>query len=142
MTINETVTMLYASISFNKGASPGVKKLKKLFVDGGKLINNSNEQPVIYTVDSFIEAYTVQLQAGSIWLLRELETHAVTEEFGRIAHRFSTYSLFINNQEVPLSKGINSIQLIKENNVWEVTSLVWDDQKEFLPIPEKYISTL
>lgn len=141
-TIQESVTMLYASISFNKDAHPNVDILKELFIEEGKLINNSKSQPMTYSVDAFIEAYSVQLRAGTIWQLREVEIHALTEEFGSIAHRFSTYALFVNNQEEPLSKGINSIQLIKENDRWKVSCLVWDEQKETLPIPEKYINPL
>jgi len=140
--IYETITMLYGCISFHKGGLPDVKELKQLFIEGGQLINNSREYPTIYTIDSFIEAYTAQLNSGTIWQLKEIETHAVTEEFGKIAHRFSTYSLFINDQDKPLSRGINSIQLIKQDDVWKVTCLIWDEQKESLLIPEKYMNTL
>ncbi len=71
-----------------------------------------------------------------------MEIHEVTEVFGKIAHRFSTYALFINEQNDPVSKGINSIQLIKESNLWKVSSMLWNDQTTTLSIPEKYLNVL
>lgn len=141
-TIDQTIKLLYSSICFEKGELPNVDGLRKLFMGDGMLINNNGEQPLVFSVDTFISAFETQIQSGAVWQLNEMEIQGVTEEFGKIAHRFSTYALFLNDQREPVSNGINSIQLIKDNGFWKVSCMTWNDQTTSLPIPEKYVSTL
>lgn len=140
--IDQTISLLYSSICFEKGELPNVESLRKLFIGDGLLINNNGDQPSIFTVATFINAFEDQIQSGAIWQLKEIEIQGLTEEFGKIAHRFSTYALFINEQDEPVSKGINSIQLINEHGLWKVSCMIWNDQTTNLPIPDKYLSTL
>ena len=137
--INELTNSLYSCISFRKEKRPDVERLKSLFIKEGMLIN-SNDDPLIFTIDQFAEAIDYQVSAGSLTSFSEREVAEKTEIFGKIAHRFSTYEArFDPDDPEPLSIGINSIQLVKVGDSWFVSCLIWNDEREGRKIPESYL---
>ena len=137
--LNRTVKELYASISFEKGRKPDLAKMKSLFIPDAKLVNNNGAKPVVLTVDQFRAVHLDRLLSGIIMSFEEKEVCHVTEIFGKIAHRFSTYETrFDLTDPRPFRVGINSIQFVKQGDHWMVASLVWNDQTERLRIPRKY----
>ena len=69
----------------------------------------------------------------------EVEIHAIVEQFGRIAHVFSSYEAFADAACAQfLKRGINSIQLYHEDGRWRITSMVWDDERPGLQMPSRY----
>ena len=81
-----------------------------------------------------------RLAAGAVASFAEEEITGRTDIFANIAHRFSTYQARVRaGDSEAVILGINSIQFIKTGGAWRVVSIVWNDQKEDLPIPEKYL---
>jgi hypothetical protein len=139
MKIEELTNSLYSCISFRQGEKPDLARLKSLFIKEGILINN-NDDPLIFTIDQFVDAVGYQVSAGSLKSFSEREVAERTEIFGKIAHRFSTYEArFDPDDPETLTVGINSIQFIKVDDSWHVSSLVWNDEAEDRKIQEKYI---
>ncbi len=139
--IDRLTESLYSCISFRKGEHPDLKRLRGLFIDKGMLINN-NDDPLIFTIDQFVNAIGYQISAGSLKSFSEREVAERTEIFGKIAHRFSAYEArFDPDDAESLTMGINSIQLVKVGGSWLVSCLVWNDETEDRRIPEKYIRT-
>ncbi len=60
------------------------------------------------------------------------------EQFGNIAHVFSTYESRHEKGGQPFAKGINSIQLVKLGDRWWVAAIMWDQERPGITIPEKY----
>ena len=139
-TIDETVEQLYASISFSEGRHPNFASFKEFFIPGAKLIDNNGDQPLIFSIDGYIDFFQESLSNGVFKSMFQVEIAHKTDIFDKIAQRFSTYELRYNpNDEEPYAIGINSIQLILINNSWIVTSMVWNDQSPGLEIPEIYL---
>jgi hypothetical protein len=70
----------------------------------------------------------------------ESEVHRRAEVFGSIAHVFSTYEArHAADEKAPFARGINSIQLIKDEGRWWVLSMVWDDERADQAIPARYL---
>ncbi len=138
--IERVTKTLYSSICFEAGGKPALENLRTLFIAEGKLINNNDNFPVIKTVDQYIEAFKQRLSTGSLKAFYEGEISSRTELFGKIAHRFSTYETkFDLSASESFSIGINSIQFIKINQLWLVSSIAWNDQTENCAIPRKYL---
>src|SRR5438552_17637647 len=57
----------------------------------GRLINAIGDAPDDTTVAGFVEPRRALVDAGVLTSFEEVETGAVTESFGKVAHRFSTY---------------------------------------------------
>jgi len=62
------------------------------------------------------------------------------EEFGNVAHVFSTYESRHARTETPFARGINSIQLLKLGPRWWIASIAWDSERPGVPIPPRYLS--
>ena len=104
------------------------------------MIRNDGNSSEIMTVDDFLKSYSERINDGTIKSFYEGEISHITEIFGTIAHRFSTYEtkFELTNPE-PFNIGINSIQYIKIGKNWKISSIVWNNQNDKLRIPDKYL---
>ena len=139
--IDRVTESLYASICFGKGGSPDLEQLRRLFIPESLLINNNDDNPVIMSVDQFIEAMDLQVSNGSLVALHETELSGRTELFGKIAHRLSCYEARLDPDTQDVSRGVNSIQFVKTNGVWRLSALVWADESADNPIPSSLVNT-
>lgn len=138
--IDKLTTDLYQCICFEIGDKPPVENLRKLFLPSAKMIRNNENSPEIMTVDEFIETFQARTADGTIKSFYEGEIKQITEIFGKIAHRFSTYETkFDLTKADPFAVGINSIQYINVDGEWKISSIVWNNQTEELTIPNKYL---
>ena len=81
-----------ASVSFESGAHPDYSSLPSLFAEGARLVRTASGQPESIGIDEFVRDRTEQVRSGQLNAFAERETAQVTERFGNVAHRFSTYS--------------------------------------------------
>ncbi|HEX9794411.1 MAG TPA: hypothetical protein VGC54_10550 [Planctomycetota bacterium] len=71
----------------------------------------------------------------------ESELSQRTEQYGHIAHVFSTYESRTAPDAEPFDRGINSIQMVHDGVRWWILSVTWDSESGAGPIPERYLST-
>jgi hypothetical protein len=140
-TIDGIIHALYASISGPKGAARDWTRLRSLFVPDARLIPTVGRQPtgrgvVMLSVNDYIATSGPALVDLGF---REKEIARKVEEFGSIAHVFSTYESYRGEETAPFARGINSIQLLNDGNRWWVISVFWDAERAGLQIPEKYL---
>jgi hypothetical protein len=65
-----------------------------------------------------------------------------TEQFGSIAHVWSTYESRHNEDDPErFMRGINSIQLFNDGKRWWIVSIYWQQESAEQPIPWKYLKT-
>ena len=74
--IEELTEALYSCISFFQGESPDLVRLRGLFIEKGILINN-NDDPLIFTIDQFVDAIDYQISAGSLKSFSERDRKSV-----------------------------------------------------------------
>ena len=137
--IDAITTEFFRVVSFDEGDKPAYTDLYKLFIDSGLLIKNSSTTPEISTVSQFIEPRQKMVDSGELTCFREAETAEITEIFGNVAHRFSTYEKSgVNSGSEMRGRGIISIQFIKTEAGWKISSMAWDDERPGLIIPDRY----
>src|SRR5262249_34426046 len=89
------------------------------------------------TAEEFIESTNDWLVATGFF---ETEIHRIVEEFGSIAHVFSTYeSRRSASDPEPYMRGINSFQLFHDGRRWWIVNIIWRHESPELPIPPKYL---
>lgn len=138
--IDHLTEHFYQCISFNKEHYPNYDMLKELFYGSGKLINNNFEQPIDFTIDSFVQALMIQIEAGNAICFSQQEISDTTEIFGNVAQRISVYEhSSLNDVQQKWKRGVNYIQFIKTKGRWLITSMLWQDEKEEVKIPEAYL---
>ncbi len=62
------------------------------------------------------------------------------EQYGTIAHVFSTYESRHEKDAKPFARGINSIQLVFDGKRWYVVTILWQQETPQFPVPEKYVT--
>jgi hypothetical protein len=137
----ESITRaVYDTISGPVGPRDWVR-FKGLFVEGARLaairIVNGAPQVSMMTPDEFAQRNGANSMKNPFY---EAETARRVEEFGAIAHVFSTYESRRAPGEKPFARGINSFQLVKTAEGWKVMTILWDSEREGNPLPEKYLT--
>ena len=69
----------------------------------------------------------------------ENEVSRKQEQFGHIAHVFSTYESRHAKGEKPFARGINTFNLFFDGQRWWVVQIMWDAEGPGQAIPEKYL---
>jgi hypothetical protein len=64
-----------------------------------------------------------------------------TEQFGNIAHVFTTYASRHDLKEQPFERGINSVELLNDGARWWILTISWDSERPDNPIPAQYLKT-
>ncbi len=139
--IDAIVKALYAVISGPKGQARDWNRMRSLFIPDARLIPSVNRQPAgrglaVLSVNDYIATSGPFLVDTGF---REREVARRIEEFGSVAHVFSTYESFRDTETTAFMRGINSIQLFNDGTRWWVVSVFWDAERPGLQIPEKYL---
>jgi hypothetical protein len=89
------------------------------------------------TTDQYVEGAGQSPEANGF---HEVEINRVVEQYGVIAHVFSTYeSRRLASDPEPFARGINSFQLMNDGSRWWVVSIFWLGEGPDHPIPAKYL---
>jgi hypothetical protein len=137
------VTALYRVISGPASRDRDWDRFRSLFLPGARLVfllGNPGQQQQLYnlTVDEFIELAGPGYQSGAGFWEREIGSHV--DRFGTIAQVFSTYETRLTDPNGPVAeRGINGVQLLRHQDRWWITSLVFDTQTAANPIPPRYL---
>jgi hypothetical protein len=116
--------------------------MRTLFIAEAKLVStglrpDGTMRYRAMTLEDYIRLSGPQLEKNGFF---ETELSKKTEQFGNIAHVFSTYqSKYKQTDTKPFARGINSIQLMFDGNRWWVVSIYWTGESPSNPIPKKYL---
>ncbi len=141
--LDNIIAALYDVISGPAGEKRDWDRMRSLFAPEAHLIPSSKNQEGkigfrLWTVEEYISTAGAGLEKNGFF---ETETHRVTEDYGTITHIFSTYdSRRTLADEKPFARGINSIQLMKDDTRWWIVNILWMGETEAFPIPKNYLS--
>ena len=91
----------------------------------------------VRTIDEYIANSWAWLEKNAVY---EVEVHRITEQFGHLAHAFSTYeSREKPDTAQPSSRGVSSFQLVHDGQRWWIVNWFWLGERPDNPIPEKYL---
>jgi hypothetical protein len=141
--IDSIVAALYDVISGPAGKKRDWDRMRSLFIPGARLIPTGKRQSGevasrVLTVEDYISGSTKALEEGGFF---EREIARRTENFGSIAHVFSTYDSRRKADDAkPFARGINSIQLMNDGKRWWIVTIFWQGEGPDNPLPEKYLS--
>jgi hypothetical protein len=139
--IDAIITALYASISGPPGQPRDWPRMRSLLLPDARLVPTGRRPDGTFAltqldVDGFIERSGAQLvEIG----FREIEVARRTEQYGNMAHAFSTYDSFRRDETTAYARGINSIQLWNDGARWWILSIYWEGERSDNPIPARYL---
>jgi hypothetical protein len=141
-TPNSLVTAVYDVISGPAKHERDWDRFRALFLPEARLIISVKTPEGTthfkeYKVEDFITEAGKSYREKGFW---EQEIAERTEQFGNIAHVFSTYESYLGTEGgPPVGRGINSVQAIKTADRWWIANLIWDVEQSQNPIPEHYL---
>jgi hypothetical protein len=138
--IDAIITALYDVISGPVDKARDWDRMRTLFVPGARLMpTRPMTAPAggavrMMEVNDYIALVGPRLEKGGF---TEREIARTTEQFGEIAHVFSTYEG--KAVDTPTMRGINSIQLLNDGTRWWVLNVFWASERPGNALPEKYL---
>jgi hypothetical protein len=142
--IDALVAALYDVISGPAGQERDWDRFRSLMTPQARLIPTGRGPQggvgyQAWTPDQYVAQAGAMLEERGFF---EVEAARTTEEFGQIAHAFSTYeSRWTLEDEEPFDRGINSIQLLNDGERWWIMNIFWAAESSGLTIPERYLQS-
>jgi hypothetical protein len=155
--IDHILAAIYDVISGPAGKKRDWDRFRSLFVPGARLIPTAPHRPAgaapdapltgkeeyaatVLTPEDFVARTTPFFEGEGFF---ERESARRTEQYGHIAHVFSTYeSRHKADDAKPFQRGINSIQLMNDGRRWWVVTIYWEGETERTPLPQKYLKSV
>ncbi len=143
-TIDAIMKAFYEVPAGQPGETRDWDRYRSLFVPDARLVaarpGEAGTSGTFYLlVTDYIEANKKYFEKGGF---RDTEAGRRVEAFGNIAHVWSTYeSRHKAEDPQPYTRGINSIQLLKDSNRYWIVNVFWDYERPENPVPEKYLQT-
>ncbi len=141
--IDTILAALYDVISGPKGQARDWDRMRSLFIPDARLIpsrlnkDTQRTDAVVLSIDDYIARSNTTMTANGFF---EHSIHNQVDQFGNIAHVWSTYESRHNADDAtPFARGINSIQLLKDGDRYWIVTIFWDSERLDTPIPEKYL---
>ena len=144
--IDAIIAAAYDVISGPAGKKRDWDRERSLFIAGARLIPTAlapgviaegSHVPQILDVESYIARVEPYFAKNGFY---EKEIARKTEQFGHIAHVWSTYeSRHHADDAEPFMRGINSIQLFYDDNRWWILTIYWQHESAEDPVPGKYL---
>ena len=135
---------VYDVISGPAGQKRDWNRMRSLFIPGARLIPTS-VRPTgevgsrVLTVEDYITRGGSYLETNGFF---EREAARRVEQFGNIAHVFSTYESRHKAEDAkPFARGINSFQLMNDGKRWWVVTIFWQEETPKNPLPKQYLKT-
>ena len=154
--VEAIVAALYDVISGPAGKKRDWNRFRSLFAPGARMIPTVPRRPPGTAPDAPLtgaEEYAARVLTPEDYVTRsgpyleergffEREVARRVEQFGHIAHVFSTYEARHKAEDpAPFMRGINSIQLVNDGKRWWVVSIFWEGERPDNPIPARYMQS-
>ncbi|PWT94913.1 MAG: hypothetical protein C5B55_02000 [Blastocatellia bacterium] len=140
--IDAIIAAVYDVISGPAGKKRDWDRMRSLFIPGARLIPTNARPDASYasrvlSADEYISRAEPFFEKEGFY---EREVSRKMEQFGQIAHVFSTYeSRHAADDAKPFQRGINSFQLMNDGKRWWIVTIFWQGEDEKNKLPEKYL---
>lgn len=136
--IGTVLAAFLQTVSYEVGELPAYGRLLELFRPDGVLVRAGGEDPPAWPVRRFVADREQALAQGRQTRFVEQEQSSCTDVFGAVAHRLSVYAKSGVLDGEPFSaRGVISTQLVHAQGRWQISSMVWDDERPGVALPEE-----
>jgi hypothetical protein len=139
--VDAIMKAVYDVISGPAGQKRDWDRMRSLFHPEARLVpmleGKDGMRAVHLTAEDYIRRSGPMLERGGFF---EQEIARKADVFGDFAHVWSTYEARrAKSDEQPFLRGINSIQLVRQQARWWVLQILWEQEHDAGPIPPRYL---
>jgi hypothetical protein len=125
--VDELMRKFYSVVSFPEGGSPDWQGMEALFSKRARVTRVTPEGIDYLDFEGFRSLAEELIEVGAFTSFYELETARRTDRFGDVLHMASAYVTKVSPRARDyIERGVNSLQLIREQGEWKILSLCWD----------------
>ena len=125
--IDHLISEFYRVICFEEGGAPDFECLKALFSPHARITRITPEGIDHLDVMGFGNMVRELLELGAFTAFYEHELSRKSHRFGRVYHIASAYETKASPESLDyLERGVNSLQVLREQDGWRIVSLCWD----------------
>ena len=135
--IDSIMRATYDVISGPAGEKRDWNRMRSLFTSNARLMPLAKAGLRSGTVEDYIATSGPMLERDGFF---EQEIARKVEQYGDIAHVFSTYQARRTADGPVFLRGINSFQLVRHGGRWWVVSIMWQHETPENPIPAEYLA--
>jgi|GEM_PF-309212 hypothetical protein len=141
VSIDAVIKSAFKIMSGSAGSQRDWKKFRSLFKPSAQFIvapkrADGTVNFTVRNIDEFIASSSEWLEKNSSY---ETEVNRITEQFGHLAHAFSTYESREKLGAPPTSRGVSSFQLVHDGKRWWIVNWFWLGERPNMLIPQKYL---
>ncbi len=136
--IDAIMRAVYEVISGPAGQKRDWNRMRSLFTSNARLMPLARTGLRSGSVEDYIATSGAMLEQRGFF---ERELARRVEQYGDIAHVFSTYDARNAADGPVIMRGINSFQLVRHGGRWWVVSIMWQQETPDNPIPAHYLSS-
>jgi len=129
---------VYDVISGPAGQKRDWNRMRSLFTSNARLMPKGGRGLMSGSVEDYITSSGPQLEQNG-FIEREIARRV--EQYGDIAHVFSTYEARQSASGPVFLRGINSFQLVRHEGRWWVVSIMWQAESPQNPLPAQYLTS-
>ena len=134
--IDSVMRAVYDVISGPAGQKRDWNRMRSLFTSNARLMPLGKAGLRSGSVEDYIGFSGPMLERDGFF---EQEIARRVEQYGDIAHVFSTYQARRTADGPVFLRGINSFQLVRHSGRWWVVSIMWQAESPERPIPAHYL---
>lgn len=133
LAVQSAISAVYAVISGPVGQGRDWDAMRALFTEDARLTPIGPNGHRAHDIDGYIERSEDFLVGQGF---HEVETGRRIEIYGNLAQVWSAYEGRAGSHDGPIIvTGINSFQLVKQDDGWKVFSILWQAADDDLPVP-------
>jgi hypothetical protein len=133
--LDRTLRAMYAAISFPENGEPDWNRMGSVFHRAARLTRITPEGVDYFDLSSFQAMAAEMIDRGVYTCFFETEIARTAQVYGDLAHVLSAYETKRSPHAVTyLTRGVNSIQLLRSEATWQVLSLLWDEETNANPV--------
>jgi hypothetical protein len=125
--LDQLIREFYRVICFEEGGTPDFDRLTTLFSPHARITRVTPEGVDHLDVKGFSALVRELLELGAFTSFYEHELARSAHRYGRIFHIASAYETKASPEAIDyLERGVNSLQVLREQDGWRIVSLCWD----------------
>lgn len=136
--VDAIMAAVYDVISGPAGQRRDWNRMRSLFTANARMMPKGGAGLRSGSVEDYIVSSGPLLEREGFF---EREVARRVEQYGDIAHIFSTYEARQTADGPVFMRGINSFQLVRHSGRWWVVSIMWQAETPQTPIPAHYLQT-
>lgn len=144
LAIERTLDELYRAFCFDPHGEADWEAMAALFIDGAAFVAPfvEGQTPHAVGADVFLADFKRYVASDAVRDsgLHERILHVRLDVFGQVAHAFVAFEGFAPGDGETRSRGLDSIQLLRDRGRWRVASFTTQYAAQDAPLPLRFVS--